>query len=104
MSRIVSYLKAGAIAGGLIGSAYGVYHGLQCTDNGFWEALHNMTSKSPNIFTTEYWVMLKDTVIGITGGAALGGLAGLVDNMVLCIKEKAQYISSNAEKSKGEYK
>ena len=90
MSRISSYLAAGAIVGGMIGSMYGIHDGLQHTDNGFWEALHNMTSDSPNIFSQEYWVMTKDAVTGIAGGAVVGGLAGLVDAAVVGIKNAIQ--------------
>jgi len=80
MNRITTYLATGAIIGGVIGAVYGFCDGLQQTHNELFEAIHNMTSGNPNPFTIEYLTMARDMIIGATGGAVLGGLAGLVNN------------------------
>jgi outer membrane lipoprotein SlyB len=78
MKMLYSYAGIGAVLGGVAGMFYGIYDGLQQTDNGFFEALHNITSDDPNIFTKEYWIATRDTLIGVIGGGAVGGLADLV--------------------------
>ena len=89
MEKYSLYLKVGAALGFIAGSAYGIYDGLQQTDNGFFEALHNMLSKDPNLFTTEFWVMTKDGFIGLAAGLAAGGLGALVHSLYSKVRGEA---------------
>ena len=88
LDKTWEYMIPGALIGLASGFLYGVYDGLSSTDNGTFEALHNMLSRRPNIFSKEYWIITRDFIGGGVSGGVAGGLAGLVGDTYTTVSDK----------------